>query len=174
MSDELEHLRWTRLQIEPVLKPRKPPPSPRPRSNRAEHAQKLDTESSSVFDRAGKNRQRQGIAPDRLLVLRMRFLDATQRDLLDKLGLRILDEREERTPLESPVFEVQVEFPSDVAVEALRQWHSLSEFNPSWVRTGRFMRHAASYNSRIATLRTAPVNLIEVAFLFHSRFAIQR
>lgn len=122
MPGELDHLRWTRLEIESVLKPRKPPPPPRPRLNRGEHAQRLHSESASAFDLARQSRLHQGISPDRLLVLRMRFLDATQRELLAKLGLQILDEREERTPLAAPIFEVQVEFPNVAAADALRQW----------------------------------------------------
>ena len=58
----------------------------------------------------------------------MRFLDATQRELLAKLGLHILDEREERQPLAAPIFEVQVEFPAPAAAEALRQWPNLSGY----------------------------------------------
>ena len=135
MPGELDHLRWTRLEIESVLKPGNPPPSPRPRSNRAEHAQKLGSESASAFDAARQNRQRQGIAPDRLLVLRMRFLDATRRELLDKLGLHILDEREERQPLASPIFEVQVEFPNAAATDALRQWPNLSSFGIAGIQS---------------------------------------
>ena len=135
MPGELDHLRWTRLEIESVLRPIQPRYSPRARLNRGEHAQKLDSESTSAFDGARQSRQRQGISPDRLLVLRMRFLDATQRELLAKLGLQILDEREERTPLAAPIFEVQVEFPSAAAAEALRHWPNLSSFGIAGIQS---------------------------------------
>ena len=128
MPGELDHLRWKRLEIESLLKPKNPPPPPRPRSDRDQHVEELDTESATVANTLRQSRQRQGIDPDRLLVLRMRFLDATQRELLAKLGLNILDEREERQPLVSPIFELQVEFPNSAAAAAIRQWPNLLSF----------------------------------------------
>ena len=94
MPGELDHLRWKRLEIESLLKPRNPPPSPRPRSDRDQHVQELDSESATVVKTLRESRLRQGIDPNRLLVLRMQFLDATRRDLLAKLGLNILDDRD--------------------------------------------------------------------------------
>lgn len=108
----------------------------------------------------------------------MRFLDATQRELLAKLGLHILDEREERQPLAAPIFEVQVEFPAPAAAEALRQWPNLSGYGIVGLQPelgpNATIDCAWSCSSRIASTPLAAASPIEEGFQFPLPFEVRR
>ena len=58
----------------------------------------------------------------------MRFLGETQRDLLRKIGIDVLHEHEERTPLKVPHFEVPVEFQNETAASVFRNLSNLDHY----------------------------------------------
>src|SRR5262249_31376660 len=77
------------------------------------------------------------IDPDRLLILRMRFLDEAQRELLERLGIAVVDEREERLPVEPAYYEVLVEFSSSALRGLFRQLWSAGTWGGSAVEDVR-------------------------------------
>ncbi len=126
MPAEHDHLRWTRLDIEPTRKPPTPFGSqPRPRADRGEHARRLSEESTAAVKSIGEQRRSLGIDLSRLLALKMRFLGDTQRELLKKIDIDVLHEHEERTPFDVPQYELPVEFPTATAASVFRNLPNL-------------------------------------------------
>lgn len=107
------HLRWTRLPDVSVW--RSPPAGGGPRRplhDAKAHGQALADAAEAAVAASSDARRKLGIAPSRLRVLRLTFLGVEERALLDRLGAQVLDEGEERRPLENPYYEVLVEFVS--------------------------------------------------------------
>jgi hypothetical protein len=106
--DRLDHIRLTRLETASVSKPRKNFGSRTPlRTDPPAHGARLLDEASAAV--AGTRRP-PGVSPDRLMVLRMRFLDDAQRELLGRFGIVVVDEREDRQAVDPPYYESLVEF----------------------------------------------------------------
>src|SRR5690242_1835028 len=116
MADSLDHLRWTRLTLEPQTRPRmghaaRPPLRHDPQA----HAGELAEQAQTAFTATGGRRQASGVDPSRLLILRARFVGPDQRDLLERLGLQVVSEREDHQPLAQPRHEVQLCFDTETA-----------------------------------------------------------
>lgn len=117
MSDhspaDYPHLVWRRLQhSEARGTPTRNvvPPQPPLRSNQRGHGQAVARQMEAAIQNVQQQQQASGIDATRLLVLEMEFLQASQREALEKLGLQIVDEEEARVPLESPYFPVPIKF----------------------------------------------------------------
>jgi subtilase family protein len=108
------HLRWTRLPDVSVW--RSPPAAGGPRrpfhGDPRAHGQTLADAANAAVKASSAARLKLGIDPPRLRVLRFTFLGVEERALLERFGVRILDEGEERHPLKNPYYEVLVEFAS--------------------------------------------------------------
>lgn len=157
MPDNLEHLRWTRLEIEPPLRPRQGfGRRQRHRADPTGHAGGLLGEAQAAVTDSRAQRQAGGIDPARLLVLRMRFLDEAQRELLAQLGLEVVDEREVRLNVEDPYYEVTVEFASPAVRQGFLQYPDHGQ----WGVTGVTDVRAAGgvVDERRLTLRFADLN----------------
>jgi hypothetical protein len=123
MPDNFDHLQWTRLEVEPPFRTRLGFGSRRRlRSDPCGHGGRLLGDAESAVAGARANRPLSGIDPARLLVLRLRFLDDSHRDLLARLGIDIVDEREERQAVESPYYELSVEFAVPAMRDGFRQY----------------------------------------------------
>lgn len=123
MPDHLDHLQWTRLEVEPAYRPRQGFGSqPTLRSDPRGHGGRLLGEAQGAVGSSRAVRQAGGIDPARLLVLRMRFLDLAQRELLTRLGIDVVDEREERLTLDSPYYELSIEFTNPGIRNGFRQY----------------------------------------------------
>ncbi len=112
MADNLDHLAWSRLELEPPTRPRAVLGGPRPplRSDPATHGGQLAAETEAALDATRARRRASGVDPARLLILRTRLVGPDQRDYLGRLGVQVLGEREERRPLAQPLYEVGIRF----------------------------------------------------------------
>lgn len=123
MPDNLDHLRWTRLEVESSYRPRQGFGSrPRLRADPTGHGGSLLGQAESAVTTARIVRESGGIDPAHLLILRMRFLDEGQRDLLIKLGIEVVDEREERQPVDPAYYELLVRFTSPTVCDGFRAY----------------------------------------------------
>ena len=115
----LDHIRWRRL---PDTAPRRTRPNrsgerPPLRSDPAEHGEALAAELSGLLEQRDEARRQTGIDPARLRVLELDFLNAAQRDLLEKLGLQILAEDEVKERVDPPYYRIELRFQTaDTAV----------------------------------------------------------
>ena len=121
MARNLDHLSWTRLELEPQSRPRPGHgPGPPLRADPRAHAQRLAGEANAAFADAGAHRRAAGVDPARLLVLRTRFIGPDQHEHLTRLGVQVVAERTERRPLPQPLHEVVALFQADHVRDAFR------------------------------------------------------
>ncbi|HSN97680.1 MAG TPA: hypothetical protein VLS89_05255, partial [Candidatus Nanopelagicales bacterium] len=90
------------------------------REDERAHGQKLADAAKAAVNVNNDARRKLGIDPSRLRVLRLTFLGVEERALLERLRAQVLDEGEERVPLETPSYEVPVEFASSEHAAAFR------------------------------------------------------
>ncbi|WP_439625980.1 S8 family peptidase [Gemmata sp.] len=129
--DNLDHIRLARLEVAPQFKPGQPGRSGlRLRPDPLGHTNRLLDEAAATVNVTTLNRP-PGVSPDRLFVLRMRFLEDAQRDLLTRFGV-VVNEREDRRPIDPAYYELLVEFEED--------WHRVA-FTNQWCQ-GKWGVHA--------------------------------
>src|SRR5262245_28943372 len=74
-------------------------PQPPLRKKPYEDRQQVGDQAEAAIIQIDAQRRSVGVHPEHLLVLEMEFVQAAQRELLEKMGARILDEGEKRVPL---------------------------------------------------------------------------
>lgn len=107
----LQHIKWRRINLSEQRKT-KPNPGIRfpPRLQPQAHGQTLNNQNDFALNQIQQARNQAGIDPTKLLALDFKFLEAGQRDHLNRLGIEVLDEKEQRVALPSPIFNVSVKF----------------------------------------------------------------
>lgn len=114
MPNNLDHIVWSRLpDIDASRRKGKFFPSVPYRQDRAARKVKLQQAITGSLQGIRTRRELSGINPSRLLVLQVLFLQENQRALLEKLGLHVVDEREESQPLENIEYAVVTKFVSE-------------------------------------------------------------
>lgn len=127
MPDSLDHLRWSRLELEPMTRPRQHSGRRHPlRPDPQGHGKALADETEDALAAARTRRQASGVDPARLLVLRTRFLGTAQQEHLARLGVQVVEEREERQTLDSPVYELLLRFTHSHVRDAFQEHADLS------------------------------------------------
>ena len=124
--ERIERLPHLVLQREPEraeIRSRKNPGSRvKPRSNRREHAEKMREQARlSIAELAGI-REKLGVDPNRLLVLRLEILDVNQRESLERLNVSIVEELKQVRE-GSPIYRLLVQFPDEQALSSFRTEH---------------------------------------------------
>jgi len=107
------HIEWRRLkrtEQRGKLTRQVVPPQPPYRENAAGHRQQVGQQAGEAVGEILKQRRLLGVKPQNLLVLEMEFVEANHRQLLERIGARILDEGEERVPIDPPVYCVTLTF----------------------------------------------------------------
>lgn len=115
MTEQLDHIRWRRL---PYIDPRRPKnnqfgSSPPLRPSVSEHADGLQDSLLEALGETTKEREINGIDPNKLLVLSFEFANVDERKLLEKIGLQVIQEREIRTPISTPKYAVNLAFENE-------------------------------------------------------------
>lgn len=104
------HIRWQRLPDTPVIRSRSPgnlrPPL---RLDVAEHGNVLDRQVQEAIQDNEEQRRFSGVDPATLLVLELAFLEISGRDLLERLGIDIVDEQQQKEPV-SPYYALSIRF----------------------------------------------------------------
>ena len=114
MPDNLDHIVWSRLpDINVSRRKGRYFPSVPYRQDRAARGIQLQQAITGSLQGARTKRELSGIDPSKLLVLQVSFLQENQRNLLEKLGLHVVDEREESHPLENVEYAVVTKFVSE-------------------------------------------------------------
>jgi subtilisin family serine protease len=114
MPDELyPHIPWKRLRLEEKRgKPKRPAVPPRIplRPDQSAHGGAVAQRVDEAIQAASVRRQTSGIDPTRLLVLELDFLHTARRELLERLGVQIIEEAEIQVPVNPPFYEVPLRF----------------------------------------------------------------
>ena len=112
--EPLPHIVLQREAEQPTIRPRPFPGAPRvhPRPNRSVHAARIQNETSQAVSEVGSTRDRTGVVPGRLLVLRLETLDVNQRDTLERLNVSVVEELVERQG-DRGIYRLLVQFPDD-------------------------------------------------------------
>ncbi len=118
---DFPHIEWQRLKrTEQRGKSSRPlvPPRPPLRPDPGGHRQQVGEQAGDAVDQLVQRRRALGVNSQNLLVLEMEFVQAAQRELLERMGARVLDEGERRVPLAEPIYCVPVTFDSPSRREA--------------------------------------------------------
>jgi hypothetical protein len=148
---DFSHIPWRRLkrteqrgkQTRPIV-----PPQPPLRSNAASHRQQVSQQAGKAVDELVQRRKSLGVEPQHLLVLEMEFVQAGQRELLERIGARILDEGEKRVALPQPVYCVPITFDSAQRRQAFEGLDKLASLGITEVRRDRGT-HGAPHDLRL-------------------------
>src|SRR5262249_51640604 len=112
MTYNLEsHIKWRRLRMEePRGKPQRQVVLPKPplRPDRKRHGEGLTQETNAALEQTDRERAAIGVDPSRLLVLEMGFAEGAPLELIEKLGLVIIDEETVSTALDQPFYAVRI------------------------------------------------------------------
>ncbi|MCW2278775.1 S8 family serine peptidase [Heliophilum fasciatum] len=113
-----DHIRWQRL---PEVAPRRTrsvmPPGPPLQEDFARHGRRILYKVQNTIQEEIGKREDLGIDPSRLLVLQLSFLHVNERQLLERLGLTIVEEIEKKIALEVPYYTLTVAFNTAKALE---------------------------------------------------------
>lgn len=113
MPDNLDHIVWSRLpDVDASRRKGRFFPSVPYRQDQTARKVQLQRAITGSLQGVRTRRELSGINPSKLLVLRVSFLQENQRTLLEKLGLYVVDEREESHPLENIEYAVVTKFVS--------------------------------------------------------------
>lgn len=130
MPNNLAHIVWTRLpDIDASRRKGRFFSSTPYRQNRAARNVQLQRAIVGSLQGVQARRRQSGIDPSKLLVLQVSFLQENQRTLLEKLGIHVIDEREESHALEITEYAVITTFSSEehkTAFSASNDWQSLT------------------------------------------------
>jgi Subtilase family len=112
MPEPLSHIIWQRLpDINLPRQTRKPPFRQFPyRQNQSQHGVTLKRSFEGKLQGVKQKRESVGLDPSSLMILELTFLSESQRNLLERLGVSIVDERETDTPLQNIEYSVTVTF----------------------------------------------------------------
>ena len=125
MADNLEHIIWNRLpDISPPRRRGRYFPSVPLRQDRSDHSTQLKQAIDGSLQGVRRRRQQSGIDPSRLIVLELSFLQENQRELLEKLQVFIVDEREIFIPSPVTEYSVTVTFKSEQLKDSFTQTSS--------------------------------------------------
>ena len=83
-----------------------------PRPNRRDHAERMKEQTAAAAAELARLRASFGVAPDRLLVLRVETLDGGQREILERFGVVVVEEVRERRD-DTTVDRLLVQFPDN-------------------------------------------------------------
>ncbi len=117
--EPLPHIAIEREPDERPIRFRPFPGAPKvhPRDNRQEHADTMKQQTQTSTEELSRLRATFGIDPRLLLVLRLESLDVDQQEVIEKLGVTILEELTEKRDTRT-VNRVLVQFPDDQALQA--------------------------------------------------------
>ena len=118
----LPHIRWRRLQDSAPRRRRAGGVSPRIplRADQQAHGDELASQLAVGLAALPRVEPADTVEPGRLRVLELSFLEASQRELLERFDVRILAESESTVPLESPSNLVRVWFEDSDKAEVFR------------------------------------------------------
>ena len=115
MANDLDHIRWARLQGTAPRQKRQFPNAPRAPliEDARQHGQQLKQLADDALRESRQKREKLGIDPERLLVLNFTFLNISQREALEKyFNVQIVEEGEIREEVKEPFYRVRVKFES--------------------------------------------------------------
>ena len=91
--EPLPHIAIQREPPQESIRPRHPGPSRiQPRSDRREHAERMKDQTTASAAELARLRASFGVAPDRLLVLRLDVLDSDQHEALKRFNVTVVEE----------------------------------------------------------------------------------
>lgn len=122
--EPLPHLVLQREPENPITRTRRPNVRVLPRSNRILHSTRMKEQTEAAAQTLRYLRESFGVDPGTLLVLRLEVLDVNQRETLERLGVNIVEELEEKRESRN-VYKLLVQFPDE---------HSLSKFTSEYDR----------------------------------------
>ena len=116
--EPLPHIIIEREPQQPLVRPRGQGGSRiPPRPNRREHAERMKEQTIASAEELARLRASFGVAPDRLLVLRLETLDGGQRETLERLGVVVVEEVRERQG-DTTIDRLLVQFPDNESLTA--------------------------------------------------------
>lgn len=111
MPEYLEHILWKRL---PFHDPRRTKQGfgngPPLRPSVSDHASELNSALLEAIQETADARQTSGIDPNRLLVLSFDFANINEREMVERLGLQVVQEREIKRHIEKPKYAISLAF----------------------------------------------------------------
>lgn len=111
--EPLPHIFFQRESREAEIRSRKSPiPGVSPRPDRQKHAEDMKKETASSIAESERIRERLGVDPHTLLVLRLEVFDANQRETLEQLNVNVVEEAKEQREGRT-IHKLLVQFPDE-------------------------------------------------------------